>query len=147
MIAEIEQDLGTKINSTKTKITTKNLPSNLVVYDTELRQLFQNLITNAIKFRKEEVTPEIEISSKLVKGYHYFAVTDNGIGIAEEHQNKVFKIFKRLHNRSDYEGTGIGLAHCQKIVELHGGKIWVESELGKGSSFNFTIPKRKKVIS
>jgi PAS domain S-box-containing protein len=103
-------------------------------------QLFQNLISNAIKYRSKE-TPLIHISSQIEKGYHIFSVNDNGIGISEEHLNRIFTIFKRLHTKEEYEGTGIGLSIAQKIVEQHGGNIWAESELGKGTTFYFTIPK------
>src|SRR6185295_3260557 len=104
-------------------------------YAAEVKQLFQNLITNAIKFRKKETSPEINISVQKNKGYWEFAFKDNGIGIEEKHNEKIFDIFQRLHTRAEYEGSGIGLSHCKKIVELHHGKIWVESKPGEGSTF------------
>ena len=122
-------------------IVIKKLPT-IPGYATELRLLFQNLIHNAIKFRKHNVPPQISISATNMDQNWLFSIKDNGIGIEENGREKIFIIFKRMQNRIDYQGTGIGLAHCKKIVELHGGKIWVESEPGKGSIFNFTIPKR-----
>ena len=109
-------------------------------YATELKQLFQNLITNAIKFRKKETPPAINISVQKNEGYWEFAFKDNGIGIEEKYNEKIFLIFQRLHTRTEYEGSGIGLSHCKKIVELHKGKIWVESKPGEGSTFYFTLP-------
>ena len=109
----------------------------------QLVQLFQNLISNAIKFRSEE-PPRIHISSKHEKKGQAFSVIDNGIGIAPEYQERIFVIFQRLHDREEYPGTGIGLSICKRIVERHGGQIWVESEPGKGSTFYFTIAERGK---
>jgi signal transduction histidine kinase len=111
-------------------------------YETELRQLFQNLINNAVKFRNVDIRPEIKISVKGRPQDWLFEIEDNGIGIEEKYREKIFTIFKRLHNRNEFEGTGIGLANCKKIVELHGGRIWVEPNPGKGSTFVFTIPRR-----
>jgi len=104
-----------------------------------LVQLFQNLIGNAIKYRSHD-KPQIHISSKEEKNQYIFSVKDNGIGIDSEHQNRIFTIFQRLHRNDEYEGTGIDLAIAQKIIQELGGAIWVESELGKGSTFYFTIP-------
>ena len=104
----------------------------------QLGQVFQNLIANAIKFRGQK-TPKIYISAKKDKKGWRFSVSDNGIGIDPTHKKRIFEVFKRLHTRDEYPGSGIGLSICQKIVERHGGQIWVESELGKGSTFNFTI--------
>lgn len=104
-----------------------------------LVQLFQNLIGNAIKYRSHD-KPQIHISSKEEKNQYIFSVKDNGIGIDSEHQNRIFTIFQRLHRNDEYEGTGIGLVIAQKIIQELGGAIWVESELGKGSTFYFTIP-------
>jgi PAS domain S-box-containing protein len=116
---------------------------------TQLMQLFQNLVGNAIKFRSSERRPEIYITATAQRAEHderprfewLFAVRDNGIGIEEKYFERIFIIFQRLHTREQYPGTGIGLAVCKKIVERHGGRIWVESTVGKGSTFYFTLPK------
>jgi light-regulated signal transduction histidine kinase (bacteriophytochrome) len=101
--------------------------------------LFQNLLGNALKYRRDE-PPRIHVSA-LRKGAEWiFTVRDNGIGIDPQHRQQIFGVFKRLHSREKYSGTGIGLAICQKIVERYGGRIWVESEPGKGSEFKFAIP-------
>lgn len=102
-------------------------------------QLFQNFISNGLKYQKESVRPMVHISSKALKDSWEFTISDNGIGIAEEYQNKVFEIFQRLHRKDEYSGTGIGLAICKKIVEKYGGTIRIESEEGKGSHFIFTL--------
>ncbi|NJB70037.1 PAS domain S-box-containing protein [Saonia flava] len=136
----IKRDLASAIKRTNTSITMDQLPV-LKAYRTEVRLLFQNLISNAIKFHKEGVFPRIHISAKEDDGYWRFSVQDNGIGIAEKDNRNVFAIFQRLNKRNAYEGTGIGLAHCEKIVHLHGGEIWVESKLNEGSTFYFTIPR------
>ena len=103
-------------------------------------QLFQNLISNAIKYKGEE-TPKIHISSLRERDQYIVTVKDKGIGMSPEHMKHIFTIFKRLHSQEEYEGTGIGLSIAQKIVQRHHGKIWAESELGKGSTFYFTIPQ------
>jgi signal transduction histidine kinase len=138
---DIRVDLSTAIHECEAKLTSSNLPV-IVGYETEFRLLLQNLILNAIKFRRAGVVPIVRVSAKKVGSDWEFSVQDNGIGISPEHHEKVFLIFQRIHNRSLYEGTGIGLANCRKIVELHGGTIRLESEKNKGSNFIFTIPIR-----
>jgi PAS domain S-box-containing protein len=106
-----------------------------------LIQVLQNLIGNALKFRADDRKPEIVIECTEEASFYKFSVGDNGIGIASEHLPKVFEVFKRLHTGNQYPGTGIGLSICKKIVELHSGKIWLESTLGKGTVFHFTVDK------
>ena len=108
---------------------------------TLLLQLFQNLISNAIKFRRPEVQPVIQINAYNRETEHVIRIQDNGIGIAETNKERIFEIFQRLHQRHQYEGTGIGLAICMKIVQRLGGQLWLESEEGKGTTFFFSIPK------
>ena len=108
--------------------------------ETQLIQLFQNLLANAIKFRDEK-QPRIHVSAKEDSNECLFSVSDNGIGINPEYFDRIFVIFQRLHGREEYPGTGIGLSVCKRIVERHGGRIWVESQPGEGSTFHFAIPK------
>ena len=105
----------------------------------QIAQVFQNLISNAIKFRSEK-PPEIRISARQEADHWLFSVKDNGIGIDPKYSKRIFEVFKRLHKREEYPGTGIGLSICKKIVERHGGSIWVDSKPGKGSTFYFTLP-------
>ncbi|HMP98554.1 MAG TPA: ATP-binding protein [Cyclobacteriaceae bacterium] len=117
-----------------------NLP-DIVAARTPMKVVFQNLISNALKYHAKGTEPKIKISGSTFEDHYLFQVQDNGIGIEPEHYQKIFIIFQRLHHTNEYSGTGIGLALCKKIVEQHGGKIWVESEPGKGSTFSFTIMK------
>jgi PAS domain S-box-containing protein len=140
LIMNVISDLETMIANSQAVIHVGEMP-NLNLYETEMSQLFQNLITNAIKFQNKNNKPEIEITSKKINDKWQFSIKDNGIGISPAHFGKIFEIFQRLNNSTEYEGNGIGLANCKKIVELHEGEIWVESTPGKGTIFNFTIPR------
>ncbi len=132
------RNLQTAIHESGAQVICDELPA--VTGDgSQLLQLWQNLIANAIKFRGA-APPVIRIAAKKKDRDWMFSVADNGIGIAAEHAEVVFDIFKRLHTRSEYPGSGIGLSICKKIVEHHGGRIWVESEPGHGCTFNFTLP-------
>ena len=132
-------DLATAIEESRAVVTNEELPL-LRADASQLRQLFQNLLANALKFRSEEV-PRVHVSARDEGRDWVFAVRDNGIGIDRQYAERVFVVFQRLHTRRDYPGTGIGLALCKRIVERHGGRIWFESEPGKGSTFSFTVPK------
>ena len=139
MLSQVLEDLNKSITDEKAIVQAGHLPV-VSGYVTEIQQLFQNLVMNAIKFRRKGTRPEISITANQVKDYWEFSVKDNGIGIEEKHNERIFIIFQRLHNRGEYKGSGIGLSHCKKIVELHGGKIWVNSALGEGCTFKFTLP-------
>ena len=132
------KNLENAIRETGAQVEHDRLP--VIVADGRLLvQLFQNLISNSIKFRGTEA-PHIQISAEKQKREWIFAVTDNGIGIAPEHAQSIFGIFKRLHTHDEYPGSGIGLSICKKIVEHHGGRIWVESAPGRGATFMFVLP-------
>lgn len=140
LLKEVQEDLFNKINKYKAIIVFENLPV-VYCYPTYIRLLFQNLISNAIKFTEPEKLPEIYITFFEREIDWLFQVKDNGIGIDTKNLEQIFMIFKRLHGENTFAGTGIGLAHCKKIIEAHNGEIWVESIVGKGSTFNFTISK------
>jgi light-regulated signal transduction histidine kinase (bacteriophytochrome) len=135
--------LGTlelSIKESRAKVTHDPLPK-VMADDIQLESLYQNLIGNAIKFRSKKI-PRVHIGVTKGEESWSFSVSDNGIGIDPQYFERIFIIFQRLHNREDYPGTGIGLAISKRIVERHGGKIWIESQSGKGSIFFFTIPIR-----
>ncbi len=135
---DVLADLSMVIKERNAKIVFDELPEiygDAVLID----HLLNNLISNAIKFNNG--APEIFITGKKMKDEYLFSVRDNGIGIQKEYSEKIFVIFQRLHTKDKYPGTGIGLSVCKKIVERHDGKIWVESEPGKGSTFYFTIKR------
>jgi light-regulated signal transduction histidine kinase (bacteriophytochrome) len=138
LVNDVLDDLKAVIQSSRATIEVGEMPK-LNAYEVELRQLFQNLIANAIKFSQKGIIPEISISSKYMGECWEFSISDNGIGIDPAYYERIFHIFQRLHKPEDFEGSGIGLANCKKIVELHGGEIAVESNLGKGSRFTSTI--------
>lgn len=138
IMEETMADFHSLILASQAKVIWNNLPE-INAYPLELKQVFQNLLSNAIKFSKPNVTPIIEITAHPVEHGWRFEILDNGIGIEDKNKEKIFIIFQRLHNRNEFEGNGIGLAHCQKIVELHNGRIWVESVPNQFSKFCFTI--------
>ena len=137
IMLNIKSDLALKIKETNTSIVFDKLP--VILGDmSQLNRVFQNLITNAIKFKSEK-DPIINISWKKENGKYHIVVTDNGIGIEKQYFDQIFSAFKRLHSRDKYEGTGIGLAICKKIIDRHAGKISIESTIGKGTSFIITL--------
>ncbi len=138
VLNEVLSNLTVSIEESNAIITHDPLPT-VNADKTQMMQVFQNLIANAIKFHGSN-PPKIHISAHKDEKEWKFAVTDNGIGIDPEYQKQIFEVFKRLHTREEYPGSGIGLSVSQKIIRRHGGNIWVESELGKGSTFYFTIP-------
>ena len=141
ILGEVLVNLQPTIGESHAIITNDGLPA-VMADPTQLVQLFQNLISNAVRFRGDDA-PRIHISVQEKPAEWLFSVRDNGIGIAPEYRERIFAIFQRLHPQSHAQGTGIGLAICKRIVERHGGKLWVESEPGRGSTFYFTISKGK----
>ncbi|MGH2609234.1 MAG: sensor histidine kinase, partial [Tepidiformaceae bacterium] len=136
-------DLAASIEESGAAVTRAELPS-VWVDPTQFGQLLQNLVANAIKYRAPGRAPEVSVSAVRQPGGWHFTVKDNGIGIDPDYFERIFIIFQRLHGKEDYQGTGIGLAICKKIVERHGGHIWVDSEPRNGSAFHFTIPEREE---
>ncbi|UMB59617.1 ATP-binding protein [Lutibacter sp. A80] len=139
LLKSLKNELSVSIKDSGTKIYLENLPT-IKAYKNELYLLFLNLVTNAIKFQKNDTHPQIKITATKSGQYWKFSVSDNGIGIENIKDRNIFGIFQRLNRRGNFDGTGIGLAHCDKIIHLHGGEIWAESKLGEGSIFYFTIP-------
>ena len=144
LIQDTRKSLAGLIQENEAELIAKDLPT-IQANKTHMIQIFQNLIQNAIKFRRKDQKPIVEIKAEAWedngKDFWKFSIKDNGIGIEEKYFKKIFDAFGRLHGRNEYEGTGIGLATCKKIAENHGGRIWLESELEKGSCFFFTIEK------
>ena len=141
LIEEVEDDLAALIKINKAVLLYDNLPT-VIGNEAMLKQLFANLISNAIRYKQVDVAPIVKITVINLPLYYQFKVEDNGKGIDEKYFERIFRIFQRLHTQAEYKGTGIGLSSCRKIVELHGGKIWVTSVLDKGSIFIFTIKKK-----
>jgi PAS domain S-box-containing protein len=135
-------DMRPLIRDAEAQITHDVLPT-LLADSVQLEQLFQNILHNAIKFRRDEPV-RVHVSAEAVNDMWRFAVQDNGIGIEQQYCARIFKMFQRLHDRSKYDGSGIGLAMAKKIVERHGGEIWVESNPGQGSTFYFTLPNYRE---
>jgi light-regulated signal transduction histidine kinase (bacteriophytochrome) len=140
-LTEVIESLKATVEQTGAVITAGHLPV-IHIHPGRLFQLFQNLLSNALKYRGS-APPRIAVSAEERNGWTVFSVTDNGIGIEEQYANQIFGLFKRLHSRQAYSGSGIGLAMCQRIVEQYGGRIWLErSAPGEGSTFCFALPSR-----
>jgi PAS domain S-box-containing protein len=139
LAAEAVANLKLAIEESHAAVTSDGLPT-VMADGSQLRQVFQNLLDNAVKFRQKDVPLQVHIFVKRQDSEWVFAIRDNGIGIDPKHFNRLFVIFQRLHTEAEYPGTGIGLAICKKTIERHGGRIWVESQPGQGSTFYFAIP-------
>jgi PAS domain S-box-containing protein len=139
VIEEIKFKISRLFESTTYEISCDDLPQ-LRASESQIKELFYNLLINAVKFNDKEKA-KINIGYTPENDYHLFSIRDNGIGIEKEYTNKIFEVFQRLHTQDEYPGTGIGLAICKKIIENHSGRIWIESEPGKGSTFKFTLKK------
>lgn len=148
IIQTVKSNLNHQLMTTEGDIVMqrKGIPY-LKAVPTQMMQLFQNLISNSLKFRKPDENPVVEVAGYAHDGGHVITVKDNGIGIDPQYQDKIFGMFSRLNNKDKFEGTGIGLATCKKIVQQHGGKIWVESEEGVGSTFYIWMPKKMVTFS
>jgi len=155
IIEEVLSDLEVRIQETNAEIIVDTLPK-LEADPTQMRLVFQNFISNAIKFQKDDVRPKIEINSiglnrnqnpikrKTAPKFFKISVKDNGIGFEKRFEDRIFKIFQRLHSRTAYDGSGIGLAVCRKIIDRHNGKILTESEPDRGSTFHMILPVKQK---
>jgi signal transduction histidine kinase len=142
VFGEVMQTLRNRIEECAGTITAGELPE-ISMHEVHLTQLFQNLIGNALKYRRSEA-PKVHISATQEDGWCVLSVTDNGIGIEPQFADQIFGLFKRLHTRDDYPGSGVGLAICQRIVEQYGGRIWLEKSVpGAGSTFSFAVPERR----
>lgn len=143
VLRDVLDNLAAAVAESHAEVTHDALPK-IIARPAMVAHLFQNLVGNAIKYRSAERTPKVHVSCRSRKGEWEFSVQDNGIGIAPSDAQRVFQMFQRLHTRSEYPGTGMGLAICRKIVDRHGGRIWVESQKGSGATFHFTLPREPK---
>ncbi len=141
LLEDVIQNLQSGIKEKDTNINVGDLPT-LAVVPVAMKRLFQNLIANGLKYQPDGNKPEISVMAEEQDSSWLFSVSDNGIGIDPEYHNQIFSVFKRLHARDEYSGSGMGLAICKKIVEQHGGEIWVASTSGQGSTFSFTLDKQ-----
>jgi len=139
MVEDVVEDIKKNYAASHTAIKICNLKTAKGDYSL-LKQVWSNLIENAVKYSSHQAQPEVEIGCELQENTCVYYVKDNGIGINPEEIDKIFEVFKRLSNSKDFEGTGVGLANVHKIVTRHNGKIWIESELGNGSTFFFSLP-------
>ena len=140
LVREVLDDLQVAVQEADATVHL-DLPCSFQAYPNEVRLLVQNLLQNALKFRATDRKCEVSIACHDESSHWRISVTDNGIGIPEDKLKQVFYIFRRLHTAEAYPGTGIGLAHCQRIAQLHAGEIWAESILGEGSTFHVTVSK------
>ncbi len=143
IVREVLSDLEVRIEQTQAKVRIASLPT-IQADPLQMRQLFQNLLANALKFHKKNEAPEVTVSAKVSGGECELSVEDRGIGFDEKYLDRIFTIFQRLHGRSEYEGTGVGLAVCRRIAERHQGKIMAKSRLGEGATFVVTLPLKQK---
>jgi hypothetical protein len=146
LVAEILDEQQNEMQAVEATVEVEPLPT-LKAHRTDLKQLFQNLISNGIKYRRPDVPPHLSIRAENRGDAFEFTVSDNGIGIERQYFDRIFQVFQRLHGRGEYPGTGIGLATCKKVVEIYGGHIGVESTPGQGSTFFFTLPKVIKTVN
>ena len=142
MVRGVLSDLETRIRETGGRVEAGKLPT-LDADSTQMRQLFQNLIGNALKFHRAGESPVVRVRGRVEGGEAEVVVEDNGIGFDEKYVDRIFGVFQRLHGRTEYAGTGVGLAICRKVVERHGGRIAVRSTPGKGSTFIVTLPVKQ----
>lgn len=141
LIEKIRSLLNHNLSETNGKIIVNDVPEFIVADETKIKQLFLNLITNALKFIKEDVSPEVTINGDAHEQEFTFSISDNGIGIPSESKDQIFDLFNKAHNNVNFEGHGIGLSICSQIINQHKGTIWVESEQGVGTTFHFTVQK------
>ena len=142
LLLDLKRDLASTLSQKNATLQFLELPTAITGDTTLLREVFQNLILNGIKFTSKETAPIIEIAYTENKTHWIFSVKDNGIGIPEEFKKKIFIMLQRLHTDKEYQGTGMGLSICKKIIDQHGGEIWVDSEVGIGSTFYFSVIKK-----
>lgn len=141
IILLVKNNLEGAIKNANANISINNMPKNIIADSAKLKQIFQHLLSNAIKFQRKDIAPLVEINGEERKEDWLFSITDNGIGIPEEYFSKVFLLFTKLHSKHEYPGNGMGLTICQKMVKQHKGKIWIESNPEDGVTFYFTISK------
>jgi signal transduction histidine kinase len=145
LVAEANGYLAPLAEDSGATVVIHAVPAAVTGNRSELVRLFQNLIGNALKYRAPDRPPLVEVDWRRDGGEWLVSISDNGIGISPEYRQDIFKIFRRLHSSRDYEGTGIGLAVCQKVVANHNGRIWVESRPGEGSVFHLTLPEAAEI--